>query len=144
MPNKVFDLDSLSVTIIQNGVPIDISAGLTVDGDFIKVQKATKDEVKIRKGTKGETYSANSIVDNNRTIELTYIPTSSAVSILQSLRKTKEQFGILINSSSQPAWKLSASQCVISEEPDTVINGKDGFKDYTFKIMATDSEQIWL
>ncbi len=144
MANKVFDLDKISIVAVVKGAPQDITTGLTIEADFLKIAKKTKEEVKTRKGTKGESYSVNSLEDDTREIDLTYLPGSEPVKLLQGLRETKEKFGLFISSDSDPKFKFTANECVIAEEPDTVINGKDGFKDYTFKISATDSKQVFL
>ncbi|HNF27669.1 MAG TPA: hypothetical protein PKV80_24585, partial [Leptospiraceae bacterium] len=64
--DKVFDLEKLSVIAVVDGAPVDITTGLTIESDFLKIQKKTKEEVKTRKGTKGESYSVNSMEDDNR------------------------------------------------------------------------------
>lgn len=142
--DKVFDLEKLSVIAVVDGAPVDITTGLTIESDFLKIQKKTKEEVKTRKGTKGESYSVNSMEDDNRGVELVYLPGSAPVVLLQSLRKSKKKFGLFISNDSSPKYKFTANECQIEEEPDTVVNGKEGFKDYTFKISATDSEQEFL
>jgi len=143
MANGVFDLEEISVNLIIDGAPIDVSSGLTIDADFLKISKESQDEVKTRKGTKDESYSANSVKDNIRIVEMTYIPSSSAVVILQGLRESRTPFGIFIKNSSSPKFVFSATNCVVQSEPETVIHGKDGFKDYTFKVKCLDSNQVW-
>jgi hypothetical protein len=139
-----FDLEALSVTVIINGAPIDVSSGLTIDTDFLKISKDTAEEVKSRMGTKNESYTVNSIEDKTRTVELIYVPSSPAVIVLQSLRGTKKPFGIFIKNSSDPKYVFKSDNCIVKEEPETVVHGKDGFKDYTFKIKCMDSDQVWL
>lgn len=143
MANKVFDLEKISIVAVIDGAPTDISSGLTIESDFLKISKQTKEEVKTRKGTKGESYSVNSMEDDTRAVELTYLPGSAPVLVLQGLRETKKTFGLFISSDSDPKFKFSANECVVVEEPDTVVNGKDGFKDYSFKIHAVDSKQVF-
>lgn len=143
MGNSVFDLSQISINLIVDGTPTDISSGLTIDSDFLKIAKETKEEVKSRKGTQGESYSVNSNQDDNRIIDLTYLPSATAVPILQKLKETKKVFGLFIKSDTSPKYTLTSSACMVIEEPETTVHGKDGFKDYTFKIRATDSKQIF-
>lgn len=141
--DKVFDLDQLSINIIEDGAPIDVTAGAVIDGDFLKIAKETAEETKTRKGTKGESYTVLSVEDNIRNVELMYLPASAPVAQLQRLRQSKKRFGLAIINNSEPKYKFFAPSCVVAEEPETVINGKDGFKDYTFKIRCSESNQVW-
>ena len=138
-----FDLNLVSIILNVDNAPIDISAGLVIESDFLKVSKKTKEETKNRKGTKGTNYTAMSVEDSNRKIELVYLPDSIPVKILQGLRESKKTFGMFIKNDSAPKYTLTANECNVVEEPDTVVNGKDGFKDYTFIIDAIDSKQLW-
>jgi hypothetical protein len=63
MANKQFNLDDVVVTFVVDSVPIDASSGLLIEGDFFQMEKENKDETTTRRGTKGETYSANSQED---------------------------------------------------------------------------------
>lgn len=141
--NAVFDITQITV-IALTPAPIDISAGLVIDGEFLTIEKENKDETKTRRGTKEETYSSNSIHDNSRIITLKYIPSAEAIRTLQLLRDTRQPFGLAINCDTDPKFKLSASRCMFMEEPQTKVNGKDGFADYEFKIRAMDSQQVFL
>lgn len=143
MADKVFDLDKLTINYIIDNAPIDGSSGCVIDGDFLKIAKEAAEETKTRKGTKGESYTVLSIEDNIRVVTVTYLPSSAVVAVLQAARAAKKQFGIAITNNSEPKYKFFASNCVIAEEPETVINGKDGFKDYEFKIRCSDSNQVW-
>lgn len=141
--DKVFDLDQLSVNFIVDGAPIDGTAGLVIDGDFLKIAKETAEETKTRKGTKGESYTVLSVEDNIRNVEIQYLPGSSMIPVLQSIRQNKKSFGLAITNNSSPKYKFFAPSCTIADEPETVVNGKDGFKDYMFKIRCSESDQIW-
>jgi hypothetical protein len=141
--DKVFDLEQLSINLIEDGAPIDVSNGCVIDGDFLKIAKETAEETQTRKGTKGESYTVLSVEDNIRNVEVTYLPGSSPVVVLQRLRQAKKRFGIAITNNSEPKYKFFAPSCVIAEEPETVVNGKEGFKDYVFKIRCSESNQVW-
>lgn len=136
--DSIFDLSKISFVATISNVPVDISSGLVIDADFLKVVRETKEEVKSRKGTKNESYSINSIEDDSRLIDLVYLPTSPAVPILQAARISKVPFKLSITSTTAPAYSLIASNCTITEEPEIIVNGKEGFKDITFKIRALD------
>lgn len=137
--NKQFNLSDIKVVLTVGAAVTDISTGMVIDGDFLKIEKENKEEVKTRKGTDGESYSVNSIEDNNRIINISYLPGSSAVVVLQGIRKNKTMFGITITSTTSPAFVLTSSKAVIVEEPGITVNGKDGVKDMEFKIRAMDS-----
>lgn len=144
MAEAIFNIEDVSVNIIQNGTPVDVSTGLIIDGDFIEIEKETKDETTTRRGTGEEYYTSNSINDTSRLITLRYIPSAPAVKLLQQLRKTRGAFGVVIQSNTSPKFMLSATSCVFTEEPSTKIHGKNGFGDYEFKIRANQSQQEWL
>lgn len=141
--DKIFDLEQLTINVIEDGAPIDCSAGAQVDGDFLKISKANAEETKTRKGTKGESYTALSVEDNIREVEITYLPGSLPVSVLQRLRQSKKRFGLAITNNSSPKYRFVAPTCFVADEPETVVNGKEGFKDYTFKIRCSESNQVW-
>ena len=141
--DKVFDLSKVSINYIINGAPLDGSAGLVIDSDFLKIMKETAEEVKTRKGTRGESYTVLSSEDNVRNVEVSYLPASPMIAVLQLARKNKTKFGIAITNDSEPKYKFLAPTCYIADEPETVVHGKDGFKDYTFKIRCSESDQVW-
>ncbi|EMN59726.1 hypothetical protein [Leptospira borgpetersenii] len=138
--DKIYD-NSKNTVVILDPSPVDVSAGLSIDGDFFSAEKENKDEVTTRRGTKDESYSSNSIHDSSRIVTLKYLPSALAVPYLQNLRESKKDFGFLFSSDSEPKYKLTASRCVFMEEPKTTINGKTGFNDYEFKVRLLDSVQ---
>jgi len=142
--DKQFNLDDVSVTIIKAGAPLDASAGLVIEGDFFQMEKENKTETNTRRGTKGETYSANSAEDKSRMVTLTYLPTALAVKELDALMKAKEKFGLSVKCNAEPKFTFFSSVCNITEEPTVKINGKDGFDNKEFKIRALDSEYVYL
>ncbi len=144
MAEAIFNIEDVSVNLIKDGTPIDISSGLIIDGDFIEIEKESRDETTTRRGTGDEYYTANAINDTSRLITLRYVPSAAAVKVLQQMRKTRSAFGIVVRSNTSPKFVLMASSCVFTEEPGTKINGKSGFGDYEFKIRANDSQQEWL
>ncbi|EMY25771.1 hypothetical protein LEP1GSC115_0273 [Leptospira interrogans serovar Australis str. 200703203] len=140
--DSVFDL-STNTVIILDPAPMDVSAGLSIDGDFFPL-KRNKDEVTTRRGTKDESYSSNSIQDSSRVVTLKYLPSAPAVPYLQNLRESKRDFGFVYTCESSPKFKLTASKCVFMEEPKVSVNGKTGFNDQEFKIRLLDSVQKFL
>jgi hypothetical protein len=141
--DRIFDLDQLTINYIIDGAPIDGTAGCVIDGDFLKIAKETAEETKTRKGTKGESYTVLSVEDDIRTVTVTYLPSSAVVTVLQAARAAKKKFGIAITNNSEPRYKFFAPSCMIADEPETIVNGKDGFKDYEFKIRCSESSQVW-
>ncbi len=141
--NTVFDITKLSVIAVIGGTPLDISGGLTIEGDLITIKKENSDEVTTRRGTNQESYSANSIRDNNRLLTLKYLPSAPAVKILQAARDTKEAFGLQIKYTGEPLYSLSSDKCVFTSEPEQKISGKTGFADLEFAIRALDSIVVY-
>lgn len=142
--DKQFNLDDVSVTLIIDGAPIDISSGLIIDGDFFQMEKENKEENNTRRGTKNTSYTTNSQEDKSRIITLTYLPVADAVREFDLILKNKSKFGLVVNCNSEPRFKFLASECVIMEEPSIKISGKDGFDNREFKIRATDGEYVYL
>lgn len=142
--DRQFNLDDVTVTLVVDGAPADISAGLVIEGDFFQLEKESKDETTTRRGTKGESYSANSQEDKSRKVTLTYLPSSLAVKELDLLMKSKKKFGLSVDCKSEPKFKFFASECSIMEEPAVKISGKDGFGNTEYKIRALDSEYVYL
>ncbi|WP_017863260.1 hypothetical protein [Leptospira santarosai] len=138
--DKIFDLAQITVVILDPA-PVDVTAGLVIDGDFFSVEKENRDEVTTRRGTKDESYSSNSIHDSSRIVTLKYLPSAIAVPYLQNLRESQADFGFMFSSDSAPKYKITASRGVFMEEPKTSVNGKTGFGDYEFKIRLLDSVQ---
>lgn len=137
--NVVFDITKLTVVAIIGGIPIDVTSGLTIDGDLLTVKKENKDEVTTRRGTNQESYSANSIRDNSRILNFKYIPSAPAVKILQAARDTREPIGIAIKYDGEPKYSFSSDKCVFTSEPEIKVSGKTGFGDFDFEIRALDS-----
>lgn len=139
----MFDLSKVSIVITPGGVPFDISAGLVIDSDFFKITKEQEEEVKSRKGTRKTAYNINSEEDDTRLIEITYLPNSPAVKVLEAAKKNKTEFPIFVRNASEPDFTFTASRCHVVNEPETVIHGKDGFKDKTYKIRALDGQLVF-
>lgn len=138
-----FDLDKLTINFIIDGAPVDGSNDMVIESDFLKIAKETAEESKTRKGTKGGSYTVLSVEDNIRVVNIVYLPNAAIVPVLQATRKAKKTFQLSIINSSEPKYKFFAKSCIFAEEPETVVNGKDGFKDYEFKIRCADSDQEW-
>ncbi len=137
----MFDLNQLTITAVIDGAPMDISAGAVIDADFLKIAKETAEETKIRKGTKNESYIILSVEDNIHNINIMYLPNSSAAKILKAARKGKKVFELYITNNSEPKYKFVGKQCTIAKQPETVVNGKEGFKDYEFEIKCGDGTE---
>lgn len=141
----MFDVSKVSVTITHPtlGV-IDGSRGLTIDADFVEVEKENNDKTETRQGTRGVSYTADpSNEDTNRIVSLTYLPNAPIVPILKDLRDQKLSFEILIKNDSDPKYTLTSPECIIIEEPPDKINGKKGFADYQYKIRAVNSQKVF-
>ncbi|WP_078125872.1 hypothetical protein [Leptospira alexanderi] len=146
MPNRLFDLSKITAIVIRKGIPTDVSSGLSIDSDFFKVEPENKEETTTRKGTRGESYSANSNEGQgyNRIINLKYLPSSPHVPFFHNLRESKETFEFTFSNESSPAIKFVANDCLIMEEPPTTVNGKSGFADYEYKMRTTESTLTFL
>ena len=119
------------------------SASTMTLSDFLKIAKEDADETKSRKGTKNESYTVLPVENSIRLVTINYIPGSPSVTLFQGLRQAKKQFGLSIINASEPKFKFFAPSCIVGKEPETVINGKDGFKDYEFEIRCSESSQVW-
>ncbi|EMO80194.1 hypothetical protein LEP1GSC126_3354 [Leptospira kirschneri str. 200801774] len=146
MPNRQFDLSKLTVIIIRNGVPRDVTDGLSLEGDFFNLEPETKEETTTRKGLRGESYSVNinEGIGNSRSLTLKYLPSSPHVPYLHNLRESRDTFEFHLTNDSSPAMKFIGNECVIVEEPKTSINGKSGFADYDYKLRAPDGTLTFL
>lgn len=140
---KIFDRSKFSVVVLTPA-PIDITDGLIQEGDLFESTKETKEESQTRKGLNNESYTTMFSEDKTRELVLRYLPASTAVTTLRALRDNKSVFGIIVKNDSAPKYMLTASNCMIKEDPGTKVNGKSGFADNEFKIRAVDADEKYL
>nr|WP_017854351.1 hypothetical protein [Leptospira interrogans] len=146
MPNRQFDLSKFTAIAIRNGIPRDVTDGLSLEGDFLSLEPETKEETTTRKGLRGESYSVNinEGIGNSQILTLKYLPSSLHVPFFHELRESKETFEFHFTNDSSPAVKFIGNECVIMESPKTSINGKSGFADYDYKLRATSGTLTFL
>lgn len=136
-----FNLDKLSITLLTP-VPVDVSDGLALAGNFFELTKAANNLVNYKVGLGGETLISENYNDVY-VLQLTYLPSAQIVFTLDALKKAKTQFGILIQNNSSPRYKGVASECRFIEKP-SLKGGQKGFEDFVYKILMTDYNEVFL
>lgn len=142
MKDGIFQISDISIVVTDDLGIHDCSSGLVLDKDIITIKKEGKEEFVVRKGTQNTSYSANSIVDNNRSVTIVYLPTADAVATFENIRNNKLVFAMDIKNDSEPKFRLVAPRCIIAEEPELKVNSKSGVDDYTILIKALDSTLV--
>lgn len=132
---KFFTSDELYV-IFLIPFPVDMSAGLSIRDSYLEIAKQDKNRVSAKSGLGGEVLISD-VFDPIHTLNLTYLPNTKAVEILETLLVLKTQFGVFIHNDSSPIYKGIASECRIIQAPDTGV-GNSGFKNLDYKIVMSD------
>ena len=131
---KFYDIEKLSIVLLTPA-PVDIVKGLAVEEEFFNLDKVSKD-IAYKVGIGGEV-QINQLQNDIHSLQLIYLPNAPAIYQIGALRKAKTEFGIMIQNKSSPNYKGAASKCRIEEKPSVMI-GRNGLKNRTYKIILFD------
>ncbi|UMQ59866.1 hypothetical protein [Leptospira interrogans] len=138
---RFFDLEKFNIMLLTPA-PLDATAGLILEEEFLKIQKEDAKLVKYKVGLGGEVL-VNENQNEVHSLELMYLPSAPVVAKLDLLKKAGTRFGILIQNKSAPKYKGVSSNCRILEKPNVEI-GTKGFGNSVWKILMVDYTEVYL
>ncbi len=138
---RLFDFDSVSVSLVITAMPINITDGLVLSETFLSVRQ-DEPAVNFVRGLGGEILISDNL-DTVAMLELVYVPSSKNVIDLDRAFKSGVSFGMVIQNISSPKYYGVATNCRIINKPDLDI-GINGYGNSRWKIIMADYVETYL